>query len=195
MAKNELVSLSLIYHEPAHAYAINSVIEHMGLKHWGKVSPASIYNALARLATEGSVRVTTEKVGNMPERKVYSITAKGKKRLKEEIKEAILSTGPSDHPFYFGTLFASGLPVDELIQVLKQRIKILEETGKELIQKYEHVKGHEAYHAMITIKAAQEHVKIETESTKELVKLVEKNPEYYNTYVKEMFQSMRDQID
>ena len=55
MAKNELVSLGLIYHQPMHAYAINAVIKEMNLEHWAKISPASIYNALSRLEKNGSV--------------------------------------------------------------------------------------------------------------------------------------------
>ena len=74
MAKNELVSLALIYSKPIHGYAINSIIKNMGLEHWAKISAASLYNTLARLVKQDCVTVVKEKVGKMPARKVYTIT-------------------------------------------------------------------------------------------------------------------------
>lgn len=179
MAKNELVSLALVYHEPMHAYAINAIIKEMGLEHWAYISPASIYNTLSRLEKIGCVHVTTEKVGNMPERKVYSITEKGKDKFGEELKEAFLARSMGDSPFYLAIPFAYGITIDEAIPIIEERIENLKDALDHVNSEYEELKECKSYSGMIITKAGRKHIEVEMEAAREFIELLKTKPEFY----------------
>ena len=190
MAKNDLVSLALVYHEPLHAYAINTIIKEMGLEYWAYISPASIYNTLSRLEKIGCVDVTTERVGKMPERKVYQITPKGKERLLDEIKEALLSSGLGDNPFYLAVMFAYGITSNEAISILHERIENLEKVLEHVSQEYEQLKKMNGYSGMIITKAGTKHIQAEIEAANEFIELLKTKPDFYTRDMKNMISEL-----
>ncbi len=179
MAKNELVSLALVYHEPMHAYAINAIIKEMGLEHWAYISPASIYNTLSRLAKIKCVHVSTEKVGNMPERKVYTITKKGKEKFAEELKGALLSTTTGDNPFYLAVPFAYGIEAKDAIPIIQQRIENLKSAYEHVTNEYKELEEYKSYSGMIITKAGIKHIQVEIDAAKEFIELLKTNPDFY----------------
>ncbi|MBD3239081.1 MAG: hypothetical protein GF331_00740 [Chitinivibrionales bacterium] len=183
MSKNELISLALIYSEPHHAYGLNSIIKEMNLEHWAHISPASIYNALSRLADAGCVAVTTEKVGNMPERKVYSITDSGRERLRDELRQALVQPEMGENPFYLAVSFAFGLRGDETIALLEQRIRHLE-TG---LQHMDYERGHladvGAKQALIILEGGMDHIRVEIKTVGRLIEMLRSDPEFYEREV------------
>jgi DNA-binding PadR family transcriptional regulator len=187
MAKNELVSLGLIYPEPRHAYAINAIIRELGIEQWAHISQASIYNTLNRLKKEGCVDVTREKVGKMPERKVYSITDTGRQRLNYELEKAILATDMDDNRFYLAMSFAFALTAEEAIKLLNVRIETFRGILVHLEKQIEHVREHNAYNAIITISAGAKHIKTEIETAQEFIHLFQTHPDYYTTAMADMF--------
>ena len=196
MAKNELVSLALVYHEPMHAYAINTVIREMGLEHWAYISPASIYNTLSRLEKIGCVHVTTERVGNMPERKVYSITKKGKDKFADELKEAILAKSMGDNPFYLAVPFAYGISINEAIPIIEERIENLREAREHVIDEYEELKGCKSYSGMIITKAGRKHIEVEIDAARDFIELLKTKPEFYTKdvpHIKNEFLKCKEQ--
>lgn len=190
MAKNDLVSLALVYHEPMHAYAINAIIREMGLEFWAHISPASIYSTFSRLGKIGCVAVATEKVGNMPERKVYSITPKGKERFLQELKEAFLSNETGDNPFYLAVSFAYGIPPDDAIPILEERITNLKSILDHVKQEYNDLKKIDGYSGMIITKAGIKHIKIEIETVKEFIELLKTKPDFYKKDMPKMLKEM-----
>ena len=192
MAKNDLVSLALVYHEPMHAYAINAIIKEMGLEFWAHISPASIYNTFSRLGKKGCVDVTTEKVGNMPERKVYSITPKGKERFLQELKEAFLSGETGENPFYLAASFAYGIPPDDAIPILEERIKNLEGLRDHVKQEYDDLEKIDGYSGMIITKAGIKHIEIEIDTVKEFIELLKTKPDFYKNDMPKMLKEMQN---
>ena len=190
MAKNELVSLALVYHEPMHAYAINAIIKEMGLEHWAYISPASIYAAFSRLEKIGCVEVSTEKVGNMPERKVYTITPNGKERLLEELREAIVTRGMGDNPFYLAVSFAYGITAEDAIPLLEKRIGALTEALNHVIEEYKELEKINGYSAMIITKAGKKHIEAEIEAAREFIELLREKPEYYTKDLPNMLKQL-----
>lgn len=190
MAKNDLVSLALVYNEPLHAYAINAIIKEMGLEYWAHISSASIYSTLSRLQKVGCVDVSTEKVGNMPERKVYQITEKGRNKLLDELKDALLTPDTGDNPFYLAIAFAYGITAKEAVPILKERIERLKIMIDHVTHEYEQLKEINGYSGMIITKAAKKHIEIEVETAKEFIELLESNPVYYTDDLKNMINEM-----
>ncbi len=81
----------------------------------------SIYPALNRLTEEGSVTLSTETQDKRPDRKVYSITAKGKLALVDRLREL---PGPDKFrsDFLFTMFFAEHLPARVVEGVIDARI-------------------------------------------------------------------------
>lgn len=190
MAKNEMVSLGLIYSEPAHAYALDEFIHAMGLEQWANISKASIYNTLKRLESQGCVTVTTEKVGNMPERKVYAITDAGKKRLLQELRENMLCPASGDNVFYLSMCFGFGMPAEEAIQILKERINNLNTAVEKIKKDYEQAEKYNIYNAIILCKAGLKHIEVQIETSKEFINLYKKHPHYFNDDLTRMYRAM-----
>lgn len=179
MAKNDLVSLAIIYNAPIHAYAINAIVRETEIEKWAKISPASIYNALNRLQKEQCVNVSLEKVGNMPERKVYAITTQGKERLKKELSEALLSLEIGEFLFYVAVTFGFGMKADDIIALLKRRIEELRNAITKMNGKYKFLEERNIRNSMITVHAGIKHMQVEIETAQDLIALLEKEPEFY----------------
>jgi DNA-binding PadR family transcriptional regulator len=184
MAKNELISLALIWSEPRHAYALNVMGKAMHLERWARISQASLYNALARLAEQGCVQVTTERPGNMPERKVYSITEQGRERLRQELREALLTPAMGENPFYLAVSFAFGLPATEVISVLRERITQLDDALATMKRDRIPLMLVRASQPLIMLDAGIKHLQVEIECARKHIKLLERRPDYYEKEVK-----------
>ena len=191
MAKNEMVALGLIYSEPHHTYVLDKFINDMGLEQWANISKASIYNTFRRLESEGCVTVTAEKVGNMPERKVYAITEKGKQRLLEELREYIPLPTTGENTLILAMLFNFGMSADESIELLKKRIENLNNRIEKFKLYYEEAKKYKVYHWMILINAGLKHTELEIETAKEFIKLFKEVPDYFNKNLTEMYRAMK----
>jgi len=185
-----MISLGLIYSEPCHTYALDRFINEMGLMQWANISRASIYNTLRRLESQGCVEVSFEKVGNMPERKVYVITEKGKHRLLEELRENILSPPTGDNYLFLAMNFNFGMSADEAIEILEKRIENLNDQIEKLKVVYEDLEKWNVYHSMIMINAGLKYAEVEIETTKEFIKLLKENPDYFNKNLTEIYRYM-----
>jgi DNA-binding PadR family transcriptional regulator len=193
MPKNELISLALIFSEPRHAYALNAIIKEMELEHWAHISQASIYNALNRLEHAQCVKVTTERVGNNPERRVYHITDAGKERLRQELREALLATEPCDNPFYLAANFAIGLQAEELLRLLEERVERLRDVLSHLSEQLLHVREHQSEPAALMLEAGMRHVEVEIALAGRLVDLVRGNPHWYEQKLPEQLREIEQE--
>ncbi len=190
MAKNELVSLALISNGPLHAYGLNRIVKDMDLENMAKISPASIYSALSRLKNEGSVELSTMQVGNMPARKVYTITQKGRTRLEEEFTKAILSTDTGENPVNVAINFAFGMQADEIISLLKIRIANLKGNIERSKLRIEKINLCGMLPTIISLNADIKHREVEIELALEFIELLEKDPLFYERQGKEFMECL-----
>ena len=190
MAKNEMICLGLIYSQPCHTYALDKFIHDMGLEEWGNISRASIYNTFRRLESEGCVSVTTEKAGEMPERKVHTITERGKQRLLEELRENMLLPPSGDNLLFLAMCFNFGMSADEAIEILERRIENLSNELEKLKTVYEESEKWNVYHSMIMINAGRKYLELDIETTREFIKLLREVPDYYGKTLSEMYRAM-----
>ncbi|MFC2018177.1 PadR family transcriptional regulator [Chloroflexota bacterium] len=188
--KNELVSLGLIYAEPCHAYAVDSLIRIVKVDQCTNFSQISIYSTLKRLESEGCITVKMEKVGNMPERNVYTITEKGKQRLLEEIKENILDPQINGNNFALAMLFCFRLPAGEAIEILEKRIEMLNNILVKLKRNYDSAAKHNIYTWKIFWKARIKNMETEIETTKEYIDLFKEFPDYYDKNILKLYQQL-----
>jgi len=115
------ICLGILTRGDATGYEIKKLFEDDGYQHFVEASFGSIYPALNRMTDEGLVSVREELQEKRPDRKVYSITASGRRALIASLMKPL----PEDRhrsPFIFAMLFADLLPPARVSQMLNDYI-------------------------------------------------------------------------
>lgn len=92
MSYVECMVLGLLNEGFTYGHELDRVLDERSMRYWTKLTRKSIYLALKRMTEKGWVESRTEKKGNMPEQKLYSLTEKGKTKLQEMVEEGLAST-------------------------------------------------------------------------------------------------------
>ena len=88
MATIDLIVLGMLKKQPLSAYDIQKLVEYRNISKWVKISTPSIYKKVIQLEEKGLLQSVPVRETNMPEKAVYSLTAKGEEefeRLMEEL--------------------------------------------------------------------------------------------------------------
>ena len=152
MALKEMVSLGLIYPQPCHAYAMDAFLKIVKFDQWANISRASVYNTLKQLEADECLTVKSEKVSYMPERKVYTITEKGKQRLLQEIRQIVLQPQLGVNAFVLAMLFCFGMPAKEAIEIIEKRILLLKDEIERFQSDYNEAEKRELLNWMVLLR-------------------------------------------
>ena len=90
LSKPATMLLGLIYEKPLNAYEITKLLGYMNVRWWFNIADSTVYTTIKNLEKKGFIEGETEKVGNMPDRTVYTLTVKGEKEFREAIRKAIV---------------------------------------------------------------------------------------------------------
>jgi DNA-binding PadR family transcriptional regulator len=121
-----LVILGFLRGRPLYGYEIKYMIEQI-MGDWTNIAFGSIYYALGKLAEEGFVeKVGTEQEGGRPSRTVYQITDAGREEFMRLLREVWGDVEEQYFTFDIGLSFMSALPIEEVKDLLRKRVKHLE---------------------------------------------------------------------
>ena len=121
-----LVILGFLRGRPLYGYEIKYMIEQI-MGDWTNIAFGSIYYALGKLAEEGFVeKVGTEQEGGRPSRTVYQITDAGREEFMRLLREVWGNVEEQYFTFDIGLSFMSALPIGEVKDLLRKRVKHLE---------------------------------------------------------------------
>ena len=181
MAKNELISLSILNIAPMHTYAINEIVKQVGLEHWAKISTASLYNSINKLEKAECVSVEVHQVGNMPPRKVFSLTKKGEEKLHSEMVLALTKVSSYDEEFYLSMVFGSGLETEEFISLLEARKQALENLyhNKNIEEEKKVHELEQIPHANILMQCGVDHYHADINMIDKMIELLTETPNYF----------------
>ena len=87
LSKPAMLLLGIIYKKPLNAYEITKLLNYLNIKWWFNIADSTVYMTLKNLEKKGLIKGVIEKVGNMPDRTIYSLTEEGKEELKKSILE------------------------------------------------------------------------------------------------------------
>ena len=179
--KNELAALGLVNRCPMHGYRLNQAVKDLGIEHWTTLSRSSIYNALRRLAKQDAVFVTKEREGNAPERTVYHITKKGRRMLRELLRQALAYFGPEDRYFYLGLMFAEALPGRQITKLLEARCERIQQEVERERREMEKVDGpkQSPNHMLTMMEAGLRHSEVEIHVCREIIDLIHTDRNYF----------------
>lgn len=126
LSKPAMLLLGIIYEKPLNAYEITKLLAYMNVKWWFNIADSTVYATLKNSEKRGLIKGAAEKVGNMPDRTVYSLTEKGKSELKESVKEAVLQFNYDTNIFTIAAFVMDILETEEKKELLKKRLDFLQ---------------------------------------------------------------------
>lgn len=119
MTNSEYLILGLLFDKPNHAYHLDQILTEKGFKNKVNLAFSSIYATLKKLQKNGFLDSHIEKVEKMPDRKIYSLTEKGKEAFLQNLKKYLTYPKAEKSSFELSLHFSNFIPNDELKEVLK----------------------------------------------------------------------------
>jgi DNA-binding PadR family transcriptional regulator len=117
----ELLVLGLVAEMPRHGYELEQVIEQRSMREWTQIGFSSIYFVLGKLEARKLVSAKRPAEPNSRARKIYSLTAAGRKALNAETLGALSTIRPTYSSVLLGMINWAGLPRDEALRALELR--------------------------------------------------------------------------
>lgn len=126
LSKPATMLLGLIYEKPLNAYEIIKLLNYMNVKWWFNIADSTVYSTLKTLEKKEYITGATEKVGNMPDRTVYSLSDKGKDEFIATLRASILQFNYDTNIFSIAAFFLNSFPPYEQRELLQKRLSILQ---------------------------------------------------------------------
>ena len=126
LSKPATMLLGLIYEKPLNAYEIIKHLNYMNVKWWFNIADSTVYSTLKTLEKKEYIIGTTEKVGNMPDRTVYSLSEKGKDEFISTLKASILKFNYDTNIFSIAAFFLITFTPEEQQKLLQERLTVLQ---------------------------------------------------------------------
>lgn len=126
LSKPATMLLGLIYEKPINAYEIIKMLNYMNVKWWFNIADSTVYATLKSLEKKEYITGATEKVGNMPDRTVYSLSDKGKNEFLNTLRQSILQFDYDTNIFSIAAFFLNAFTPDEQQKLLRERLTLLQ---------------------------------------------------------------------
>lgn len=126
LSKPATMLLGLIYEKPLNAYEITKLLGYMNIRWWFDIADSTVYTTIKNLEKKGYIAGETEKIGNMPDRTVYTITDKGKIEFRETLKKVLVQFNYDTNIFTIAAFFIDTFDVDEKRELLEKRLELLQ---------------------------------------------------------------------
>lgn len=126
LSKPATMLLGLIYEKPLNAYEITKLLGYMNIRWWFDIADSTVYTTIKNLGKKGYISGETEKIGNMPDRTVYTITDKGEAEFRETLKKALVQFDYDTNIFTIAAFFIDIFDTDEKKELLEKRLELLQ---------------------------------------------------------------------
>jgi DNA-binding PadR family transcriptional regulator len=122
-----LAVLVTLWQKPMHPYEIAQTLRSQGKDATTKIKYGSLYTVVQNLQKHGFVEVAdVERAGNRPERTVYGLTDAGREEAADWLSD-LLAVPAKEFPIFETALsFLAVLPPDDVVRLLRERLKNLE---------------------------------------------------------------------
>lgn len=114
--------LALLNFEPMSGYEIRKLVDEGTVAHFAEASYGAIYPALDKMQAEGLVTSHEERAPGKPPRRVFSLTAAGKRAFRETIHR-MPAEDVYRSPFLLIAASASEVDHDHMVRVIDQQLR------------------------------------------------------------------------
>ncbi|MFF1710887.1 PadR family transcriptional regulator [Streptomyces sp. NPDC058268] len=132
-------------HGRAHGYQVRNDLEYWGAHEWSNAKPGSIYHALKQMAKQGLLvahEIAPSTAGGPP-RTEYEITEAGTEEFLNLLRSNLVSYDQRPDMLSAALGFIVDLPRDEAVDLLKQRVRGIEEWRRSVTEYYTPEEGPE----------------------------------------------------
>jgi DNA-binding PadR family transcriptional regulator len=121
MTEPEFLVLGLVAEMPRHGYQLAQEIERRGMREWTPIGFSSIYFLLGKLESKRLVR--SKEPARQKAKKVYTVTATGRKALVSKTLASLAAYRPTYSSVLLGILHWPILKKDEALNALQARLE------------------------------------------------------------------------
>ncbi len=122
-----LAVMALLFERPMHPYEMVSTMRERGKHEAIKLRYGSLYSVVGALEREGLiVGLETRREGRRPERTVYGITDAGREEFLAWLRELLREPIKEYTRFAAGLSYLPALPPEEAVDLLEERVRLLE---------------------------------------------------------------------
>ena len=127
-----LAVMALLYERPMHPYEMVTLMRERGKHESVRLRYSSLYSVVSAMEKRGSsCRKRRYVRGKRPERTIYEITDAGREEFLTWLRELLREPVKEYTQFAAGLSFLPGLPPEEAMALLKERVgRLEEETGE-----------------------------------------------------------------
>ena len=123
-----LAVMALLYERPMHPYEMVSVMRERAKHEAIRLRYSSLYSVVEALQRELLISpLETVREGRRPERTVYGLTGEGRVEFLDWLRELLSVPAKEYTQFAAGLSFVAALPPGEAVELLEQRVRLLEE--------------------------------------------------------------------
>src|SRR5919107_4774042 len=128
-----LAVMALLYERPMHPYEMVTVMRERGKHETVRLRYSSLYSVVSALEREGLiVPRETVREGKRPERTIYEITPAGREEFLTWLRELLREPVKEYTQFAAGLSFLPGIPPEEAMALLEERVGRLEAETEEM---------------------------------------------------------------
>jgi DNA-binding PadR family transcriptional regulator len=128
-----LAVMALLYERPMHPYEMVTLMRERGKHETVRLRYSSLYSVVSALEREGLILPKeTVREGRRPERTIYEITDAGREEFLTWLRELLREPVKEYTQFAAGLSFLPGLPPEEAIALLEERVGRLEAETEEM---------------------------------------------------------------
>jgi DNA-binding PadR family transcriptional regulator len=128
-----LAAMALLYERPMHPYEMVTLMRERGKHESVRLRYSSLYSVVAALEREELiVPKETVREGRRPERTIYEITGAGREEFLTWLRELLREPVKEYTQFAAGLSFLPGLPPEEAVALLEERVGRLEKETAEM---------------------------------------------------------------
>ncbi|MGX1884526.1 PadR family transcriptional regulator [Streptomyces sp. NPDC055287] len=133
-------------HGRAHGYQVRNDLEFWGAHEWSNAKPGSIYHALKQMAKQGLLRAheIAPSTAGGPPRTEYEVTDKGTEEYFALLREALTAYDEKMDVLSAGIGFIVDLERTEAVELLRKRVRGLEEWRSAVTEYYTPEEGPES---------------------------------------------------
>jgi DNA-binding PadR family transcriptional regulator len=118
--------LGIIAEKPINPYEIKKLLGKISIRKWLPIAASSLYATIRTLSQAGLIDCQTAKDGNMPEKKIYAVNAKGKAKLYESLCDFLGSVELDKKKTHIAALMICHLQKADALEIIQKKIRKLE---------------------------------------------------------------------
>jgi DNA-binding PadR family transcriptional regulator len=152
-----LAVMALLYERSMHPYEMVTVMRERGKHETVRLRYSSLYSVVSAMEREGLISPReTVREGKRPERTIYEITDAGREEFLTWLRELLREPVKEYTQFAAGLSFLPGLPPEEAIALLEERVGRLEVETGEMRSQIDHARVQYALPRLFVVESEHE---------------------------------------